>query len=187
MIKRIKPYPQESKKEFLFTREDFRKYVENWESEFLRGISTLAVLAVIESSEPTGIHGYAILNELKNRTDDRLILDEGNLYPTLRKLKASEILTTTETYDGKRKKINYHLSNPYGQQVLNHLSGVYARMIESMSGLFKIDVHLQKEFFYCPNCTFRYSEDDIEENQNYCSACGFPIRDQIDRLVSGGN
>ncbi len=55
-----------------------------------------AVLAVIESSEPTGMHGYAILNELKNRTNDRLILEEGNLYPTLKKLKDANILTTTD-------------------------------------------------------------------------------------------
>ncbi|TFG18372.1 MAG: PadR family transcriptional regulator, partial [Promethearchaeota archaeon] len=128
MIKRIKQYTPDSKQEFLFNRDDFRNYVENWESEFLRGISTLAVLAVIESSEPTGMHGYAILNELKNRTNDKLILEEGNLYPTLKKLKDANILTTTDSYEGKRKKINYHLSNPYGQQVLNHLNGVYARM-----------------------------------------------------------
>lgn len=187
MIKRIKQYTPDSKQEFLFNRDDFRNYVENWESEFLRGISTLAVLAVIESSEPTGMHGYAILNELKNRTNDKLILEEGNLYPTLKKLKDANILTTTDSYEGKRKKINYHLSNPYGQHVLNHLNGVYARMIESMSGLFKIDVHLQNEFFYCPNCTFRYSREDLEKDQRYCSACGFPIGEEIERLVSGGN
>jgi PadR family transcriptional regulator PadR len=185
LIKRIKQYKPDSKQELLFTREDFRSYVENWESELLRGISTLAVLEVIASSGSNGMYGYQILQELKSRTNNMLILEEGNLYPTLRKLKNANILETSESFEGKRKRIYYRLSDPYGQQVTNHLSGVFARLIESMSGLFKINVQLQNEFFYCPNCTFRYSEEEIDPDQRYCSACGFPIGDEIDRLFGG--
>ena len=185
MIKRIKQYTPDSEQKFLFTREKFRTYIENWESELLRGISTLAVLEVIASSGHQGMYGYQILQELKDRTNNMLILEEGNLYPTLRKLKKAEILETLEQFEGKRKRIYYRLAEPYGHQITNHLSGAFARLIESMSGLFQIDVQLQKEFFYCPNCTFRYSEEELEQGQRYCSACGFPIGEEIDKILGG--
>jgi PadR family transcriptional regulator PadR len=185
LIKRIRPHNQNPETTLLLSREEFRAFVENWESELLRGISTLAILEVIDSSGVSGIHGYGILQELKDRTNNMLILEEGNLYPTLRKLKNEGILETEENFEGKRKKIAYRLTDPYGLQVLSHLSGVFASLIESMSSLVKIDVHLQNEFFYCPNCTFRYEKDELKEGQRYCSACGYPISDEIDRLYGG--
>jgi PadR family transcriptional regulator PadR len=185
LIKRIKQYNPDSKQEFLFTKEDFRNFVENWESELLRGISTLAVLEIIASSKLQGMYGYQILQELRKKTNNMLILEEGNLYPTLRKLKKGAILETTVQYEGKRKRIYYRLTEPYGHQVKNHLSGAFARLLESMSGLFKIDVKLHKDFFYCPNCTFRYSEEELEQDQRYCSACGFPIGEEIEKIFGG--
>lgn len=187
LIKRIKQYNLDAEKrgEYLFTRDDFRDYVENWESELLRGISTLAVLAVIESQGKS--YGYEILNELKVRTNNMLILEEGSLYPTLRKLKTAGILDTSIDYEGKRKKINYQLT-PYGQQVFNHISGAFTKLMESMSEMFKINVQLQTEkFVYCPNCTMRYSEEDLEKSQRYCSACGFYIAELLNQLNKGGN
>jgi PadR family transcriptional regulator PadR len=186
LIKRIRPINTDPKTKLLLSRDDFRGYVESWESELLRGISTLAVLVVIDSGDSEQMYGYNILNELKRRTNNMLILEEGNLYPTLRKLKQAAILETKDTYDGKRKRICYYLT-PYGQQVLQHMSGAFSKLVESMSDMFKIDVNLQTEkYIYCPNCTMRYSAEEIGEDQLYCSACGFHIRDQIDR-VFGGN
>ncbi len=187
MIKRIRPINPDPQIKLLLSREDFRGYVENWESEFLRGISTLAVMEIIDSGDPDQMYGYNILNELKQKTNNMLILEEGNLYPTLRKLKQAGILKTRELFEGKRKRIIYFLT-PYGQQVFQHISGVFSKLVESMSDMFKIDVNLQTEnYIYCPNCTMRYSIEELKEGQMYCSACGFHIRDQIDRLLNGGN
>ncbi|MBN2156617.1 MAG: helix-turn-helix transcriptional regulator [Candidatus Lokiarchaeota archaeon] len=189
MIKRIKHYDldPDKKQEYLFTREDFRSYVENWESELLRGISTLAVLAVIDSSDSgKGRYGYDILNELKTQTNNMLILEEGNLYPTLRKLKDAGILETKEDYEGKRKRIFYRLT-AYGKLVYSHISGAFSKLVESMSEMIKIDVQLKTEkYIYCPNCSMRYSDSELEKGQQYCSACGFHIAEFVNQLYERG-
>ena len=77
MIKRVKEFGETT----LITLK--REFLENFESEILRGISTLTILSVISDHGEEGSYGYEILQELKEKTKV-LVIEDGTLYPILK-------------------------------------------------------------------------------------------------------
>ena len=88
MIRRVKEFGTKA----LIASQEIRDYVEKFESEINRGISTLCILAIIDRAENGEIHGYAILKNLEEETNEMLVVEEGTLYPLLRKLEGNGIL-----------------------------------------------------------------------------------------------
>ena len=78
MIKNIKPFNPKA----LINSEIYRQYVENFESEILRGISKLIILFYIKEMRSDGIYGYKLAREVKEDTNNRLIIEEGTLLIT---------------------------------------------------------------------------------------------------------
>jgi len=81
--------------------------------ELRRGSLTLAVLAQLRSEH----YGYTLRKAL---VDLGLEIDEGTLYPLLRRLEAQELLTSEWREEGGRNKRFYKLS-PNGKQTLKQL------------------------------------------------------------------
>ncbi|MFX1500699.1 MAG: PadR family transcriptional regulator [Promethearchaeota archaeon] len=95
MIKHVKNFNPKA----LINSEKYRQYVENLESEILRGISKLITLYAVKQKGEKGTYGYKLARDLKTQTNNALIIEEGTLYPILRKLKADGLLIT------KKKRI----------------------------------------------------------------------------------
>ena len=70
MLKKVKTFHPEA----LIGTDHFRTYVESFESELLRGISTVAVLQIIKRYPREGIYGYQLLKELEEETKNVLII-----------------------------------------------------------------------------------------------------------------
>ena len=81
--------------------------------ELRRGSLTLAVLAQLRSEH----YGYTLRKAL---ADLGLDIDEGTLYPLLRRLEAQDLLTSEWREEGGRNKRFYKLS-PEGRQTLKQL------------------------------------------------------------------
>jgi PadR family transcriptional regulator PadR len=81
--------------------------------ELRRGCLTLAVLAQLRAEH----YGYTLRKAL---ADLGLDIDEGTLYPLLRRLETQELLTSQWREEGGRKKRFYRLS-PDGRQILKQL------------------------------------------------------------------
>ncbi|MEY4094892.1 MAG: hypothetical protein RLZZ53_2091 [Acidobacteriota bacterium] len=81
--------------------------------ELRRGSLTLAVLAQLRSEH----YGYTLRKAL---FDLGLDIDEGTLYPLLRRLEAQALLTSEWREEGGRNKRFYKLS-PDGKQILKQL------------------------------------------------------------------
>jgi PadR family transcriptional regulator PadR len=81
--------------------------------ELRRGCLTLAVLAQLRSEH----YGYTLRKAL---ADLGLEIDEGTLYPLLRRLESQELLTSEWREEGGRNKRFYRLS-PDGRQILRQL------------------------------------------------------------------
>ena len=81
--------------------------------ELRRGCLTLAVLAQLRSER----YGYTLRRALG---DLGLEIDEGTLYPLLRRLEAQELLTSEWREEGGRNKRFYRLSAE-GRQMLKQL------------------------------------------------------------------
>jgi len=98
---------------------------ENLKLELRRGCLTLAVLTQLRTER----YGY---NLRKALADDGLEIDEGTLYPLLRRLESQGLLVSQWREEDKRNKRFYRLS-PEGEQILNQLLGEWQRINASLS------------------------------------------------------
>jgi DNA-binding PadR family transcriptional regulator len=187
MIKRVKYFGSNA----LMGSEEFRTYVENFESEILRGISTLTILTIIrehDRSDEKGIYGYLLLQELTQRTKNMLIVEEGTLYPLLKKLEKDGIVNSQERTSEEGRTRKYYYMTPYGVEVFNHMSGFFIKLVESLGGLLEFNIDLvenKKNIIFCPNCA---NKIEISDNTpNFCIVCGYNIQDRIEKNNNGGN
>jgi len=86
---------------------------ENLKLELRRGCLTLAVLTQLRTER----YGYTLRKAL---ADDGLEIDEGTLYPLLRRLESQGLLVSQWREEDKRNKRFYRLS-PGGEQILEQL------------------------------------------------------------------
>src|SRR5580658_3972935 len=70
--------------------------------EELKGHLDGLILAVV-SSEP--LHGYAVIEQLKQRSGGALALPEGTVYPALHRLEADGLLSSEWTEVGRKRRV----------------------------------------------------------------------------------
>ena len=176
MIKRIKEFGTQA----LIASPEIRDYVEKFESEINRGISTLCILATINRAENGEIHGYAILKNLEQETNEMLVIEEGTLYPLLRKLETNGILKSERKIVENRMRKVYSITKR-GDKIYNYISGFYGKLTEAISPLLDINVHLKDHYLYCPNCA---NKIDLNEKENiFCDMCGLNIQELRERRL----
>ena len=185
MIKRVKNL----KPSVLLSQETYREYIESFESETIRGIATIVILKIIKNSGDQGIYGYKILKELKRETNDMLVIEEGRLYPMLRKLekwgpKGNELQLVTSKRikkEGPRTR-NYYYITEEGNMIFHHLEGVFFKMLQSISGLMEYKVESnRKNIIFCPNCSNMIPI--LEDSVRFCEICGLNIIDLKETIL----
>lgn len=165
MIKRVREFGDAA---FITVK---REFLENFESEILRGISTLMILSVINEHGDEGSYGYEILQELKDKTRV-LVIEDGTLYPILKKLQREELVKAEKKEVGGRTRTYYTLTNE-GRKIFYHMQGFFTKLVESIAPLMDVDVSLKSDrFLYCPNCS---NKIDLFDNPSYCDMCGLNI------------
>jgi len=87
--------------------------LENLKLELRRGCLIVAVLAQLRTEQ----YGYTLRKAL---ADDGLAIDEGTLYPLLRRLETQGLLVSQWREEDKRNKRFYRLSKP-GEKILTQL------------------------------------------------------------------
>src|SRR5579864_9339028 len=97
--------------------------------ELRRGSLVLAVLAALKLER----YGYTLRKEL---ADAGLEIDEGALYPMLRRLESQGLLTSEWREEEKRNKRFYRLS-PDGKQVLKQLLAEWQSIDASLREVLK--------------------------------------------------
>jgi DNA-binding PadR family transcriptional regulator len=71
-------------------------------AEELKGHLDGLILAVV-SREP--LHGYAVIEALKQRSGGALALPEGTVYPALHRLEADGLLKSEWTQTGRKRRV----------------------------------------------------------------------------------
>jgi DNA-binding PadR family transcriptional regulator len=174
MIRRVKEFGTKA----LIASQEIRDYVEKFESEINRGISTLCILAIIDRAENGEIHGYAILKNLEEETNEMLVVEEGTLYPLLRKLEGNGILKSERKIVENRMRKLYSITER-GNKIYNHISGFFSKLTEAISPLLDINVRLNDHYLYCPNCANKI--DLKEKGSQFCDMCGLNIQELKER------
>ena len=98
---------------------------ENLKLELRRGCLTLAVLGQLRTER----YGYTLRKAL---ADDGLEIDEGTLYPLLRRLESQGLLVSQWREEDKRNKRFYRLSAE-GELILNQLLSEWQRINTSLN------------------------------------------------------
>ena len=102
---------------------------ENLKLELRRGCLVVAVLAALKTEQ----YGYSLRKRL---ADEGLEVDEGTLYPLLRRLESQGLLTSEWREEGKRTKRFYRLS-PAGAAMLGQLLEEWRVIDASLRGLLR--------------------------------------------------
>lgn len=121
-------------------------------SEFLRGTLKTIILKLLaepvsasdDRSDPSRagrMYGYEITQAVKERTQGKIILSFGALYPVLHKLEQEGLLTTeTEEIEGRLRK--YYSLTPQGTEVAVQKVSDFERFMETMRQLLQLPVNL---------------------------------------------
>ena len=167
----------------LIESESHRKFLENFESDLLRGIGKICILKVIKNHGKEGVYGYQLLKDLKELTNGMLIIKEGTLYPILRNLekwqsKGNE-LSLIQSYKQveKDRPRKYYFLTEEGERILSHLEGFFLKLLEAISGINDFQIILKEEkYIFCQNCKTRieYSDSNIQ----FCEICGFKLNNK---------
>ena len=98
--------------------------LENVTLELRRGVIVLAVLSRLEQEQ----YGYSLI---KNLADNGLEIDQGTLYPLLRRLESQELLKSSWRVEADRPRRYYILSDE-GRALLPHLKEEWTGIVSIM-------------------------------------------------------
>lgn len=76
-------------------------------TEFVRGALELLVLGALQDG---ALHGYALIQELRTRSDSRLRMNEGAVYPLLHRLERGKLLRSASDASSGRPRKSYALT-----------------------------------------------------------------------------
>ena len=103
------------------------KTTDNVISELRRGTLVLCVLSQLHDRQ----YGYSLKEQLSAHSID---IDQGTLYPLLRRLESQGLLDSDWVLTGSRPRRYYRL-NGTGQEVLNTLVHEWQNMVEAINHL----------------------------------------------------
>ncbi len=106
---------------------DNNTIVENYLQELRRGVIVLAVLNQVRSEQ----YGYSILKLL---SDQGLEVDQGTLYPLLRRLEGQGLLQSMWRVESDRPR-RYYVINSAGERALSSLKIEWQKMVDTVNRL----------------------------------------------------
>ena len=111
----------------MSTKDDFTETYNKMAQELRRGILVLAALSQLKEAK----YGYALINSLAERG---LEIEQGTLYPLLRRLESQQLLESEWNVDGSRPRRYYKIS-PTGTKVLAALEEEWRGLTDVMEKL----------------------------------------------------
>ena len=94
-------------------------------------------MMILQTLRRRPLHGYAIVQQLKQRSEDLLHIEEGSLYPALqRMLKAGWVEAAWRVSSTNRRVRTYTLT-PAGRRQLEREVSAFERMLEGIARVMK--------------------------------------------------
>jgi len=90
-----------------------------FDKELIKGILPIIILKLLSDNEK--MYGYQIMQIVKDLTDDKILIKEGSLYPSLHKLKEAGFVETETENIGKRVRHYYFLTETGKKECLDRV------------------------------------------------------------------
>jgi DNA-binding PadR family transcriptional regulator len=100
---------------------------QNLVQELRRGVIVLAVLSQLDQEQ----YGYSLMKGLEDRG---LQVDQGTLYPLLRRLEEQNLLTSDWRVDTSRPR-RYYILSDFGKKVLREMTTEWTRIKTTVDNL----------------------------------------------------
>jgi len=105
-------------------KKDQKKTLDNLALELRRGVIVLAVLSQLKEEQ----YGYSLIKLLISKG---LEIDQGTLYPLLRRLEAAGLLESEWNVEGSRPR-RYYTTSPAGEEILSALKDEWSTLVDVM-------------------------------------------------------
>jgi len=102
------------------TDDTIQTQTQNLVQELRRGVIVLAVLSQLHEEQ----YGYSLMKRLE---DQGMQVDQGTLYPLLRRLEEQELLESNWRVESSRPRRYYALSD-FGKKVLQEMTNEWSRI-----------------------------------------------------------
>jgi DNA-binding PadR family transcriptional regulator len=105
--------------------------LDRWSKEVKRGAVTLAILALLSKKRAYGYEAVKLLDEKMSF----LALEQGTVYPLLRRLEKRELLKSEWDYEDKNKPKKYYTVTDEGLKALGAMTKTWSVLSLEMSGV----------------------------------------------------
>lgn len=110
---------------------------QNLVQELRRGVIVLAVLGQLDQEQ----YGYSLMKSLE---DQGLQVDQGTLYPLLRRLEEQGLLESDWRVETSRPR-RYYILSKFGKEVLESMTSEWTRIKTTMDRLLSKDKEIKNE------------------------------------------
>ncbi len=100
-----------------------------WTKEIKRGAVTLAILALLARSRA---YGYELVKDLGEKAPF-LALEQGTVYPLLRRMEKRHLLEAEWVYDDPAKPKKYYALTDAGRTALGEMRRIWSEMSDGMA------------------------------------------------------
>ena len=97
------------------------------------GTLELLVLRSVAAAAP--LHGFAILDFIRETTEDELVVEDGALYPALRRMEKRGWLESDWGISEKGRRARYYRLTPSGRKALAEEEARWERYVEAVAKL----------------------------------------------------
>ena len=112
---------------FMMTENETPNLQEKMVQELRRGVLALAVLSQLKTAQ----YGYSLISELSQKG---LQIDQGTLYPLLRRLEADGLLESAWNTEGTRPR-RYYVISTLGSKLLELLTVEWRNLTQGIDQL----------------------------------------------------
>ncbi|MCK4483724.1 MAG: helix-turn-helix transcriptional regulator [Candidatus Thorarchaeota archaeon] len=113
------------------SRKNVLEEIERWSKEIKRGAASLAIVAVLD--EQTA-YGYEIVKTLGEKVSF-LQLEQGTVYPLLRRLEKRKLLESEWNYDDPTKPKKYYKLTADGKMALQMMTETWSVLSDELKRL----------------------------------------------------
>jgi DNA-binding PadR family transcriptional regulator len=119
------------------TNETIQEQTQNLVQELRRGVIILAVLSQLHEEQ----YGYSLMKRLE---EQGMQIDQGTLYPLLRRLEEQELLESNWRVDTSRPR-RYYILSEFGKRVLQEMTTEWSRIKTTVDQLLENKLENENE------------------------------------------
>lgn len=105
------------------------------ELDLLRGTLELLILTALAGDRE--LHGFEVLDRIREGTDDALVVEEGALYPALHRMEKRGWLESSWGVSDKGRRAKYYRLNRAGEAALKRERSTWTGYVDAVARLAK--------------------------------------------------